>query len=182
MITTVTDIVRRSYLLDTLPSFASIRPRIDMARLHLNLPDALLAQVQEFCDIHSITRSKFLTRGIHLALDDARKRFGEASNDPQATRPAPLSIAAPVASSDGAIPHIRRGETTWFDLKAVCATLSIEVESLMGEIDPDDDVLVYAGSTWIDGVGVGEAISLCRDPDAGQALAEWVQGCIEAPV
>lgn len=165
---TVAGILNRPKLLDTLLTFESTRIKDDMARIHLNLDDSLLAQVQEFCDTYSLTRSKFLTRGVQLALDDARKRFGEAANEPIATQ------VAQSPPNDDRIKCIKRGDTLWFDMDEVCKALSIDVESLEGEIDPDDDVLNYAGTAWIDRRGVQEAQGLCRDKQIADTLGKWV--------
>lgn len=164
----VAGILSRPRLLDTLPTFESTRIKDDMARIHLNLDDSLLAQVQEFCDAYSLTRSKFLTRGIQMALDDARKRFGDAANEPIAT-----PATATATATDDRVKCIKRGDTLWFDMDEVCMALSIDVESLEGEIDPEDDVLNYAGTSWIDRRGVQEALKLCRDEQTAETLGEW---------
>lgn len=155
-----------------------------MARHHLSIPDATMAEVEDLCARFCMTKSKFIARGVQLALDDARKRFGPASNDPvaepAATLPALADVARPLLAAltppayPDAIPlsveppswpaTITRGDTVWFELVAVCDELSIAVADLEAEIDVDDDVLLYAGRRWIDHTSMKEAFDLCKSP------------------
>lgn len=136
-----------------------------------------MAEVNDICARNSMVKSKFIKRGIQMALDDARKRFGEASNDPVAA-PAPVTPAiAPrqvhVASDE--MPTLKRGDTVWFPLDAVCAALDVTRDSLLSEIDPADDILDYQGKRWIDATGIAEARSLCRDPASSDRFWTWAQ-------
>ncbi len=151
---------RRAYW-GTLPTFEQTR-RNPMARFHVHAPDDLIAQVAEICGQLAMTKSKFIVRGIQLAVDDARKRFGEAANEPQATV-VPMLVAEPATEPpDVPWPHIRRGDSVWFELGPVCSTLGLEPENIKGEIDPDDDVLDYVGKQWIDRTGLDVARGLSR--------------------
>lgn len=160
-----------------------------MPRYTLTIPDDLMAEVNNLCDDHGFAKSKFITRGIMMALDDARKRFGEASNDPVqapiemvkgqvAPSLAPPAKVLPLRpeTAEFEIGTVKRGDTIWFDMAAVCLSLQIETESLLGEIDGEDDVLNYAGRDWIDGDGVKHALALSRDDEASEKLWAWAQG------
>jgi hypothetical protein len=163
-----------------------------MARYHISIPDSVMQQLDEMSIASMIPRSKFISRGIMMALDDARKRFSEPANEPVA---APIGLAVSLPSPDvpaapaapfrpsividepqtEMIKSIKRGDTVWFDMDQVCDHLSIEVDSLMGEIDGDDDILAYAGREWIDSPGVTEAIALSRDQEAKESFWAFVQ-------
>ena len=145
-----------------------------MARQHLSIPDDLMTDVMEVCERHSLTRSKFIVRGIHLALEEARRRFG-AANDPAPPASAAPTFAPPPPIQEGPIATLKRGDTVWFDMGQVCQALKIEVESLTGEIDEGDDILYYQGKSWIDHKGVVEAGTLCREPDVADALKSWAK-------
>ena len=158
-----------------------------MPRYTLTIPDDLMAAVNNLCDDFGFSKSRFITRGIMMALDDARNRFGEASNDP-VRAPSPgaegptlargakvLSPRPETADVEFEIGTVKRGDTVWFDMGADCLSLQIETESLRGEIDGEDDVLNYAGRDWIDGDGVKHALALSRDEEASEKLRAWAQ-------
>lgn len=142
----------------------------------------MAAEVDQLCDQLSMNRSRFIRRGIQLAIDEARKRLGPVASGPSTPSTPGASLApsgrptVPIHVHDEEyIPVVRRGDTTWFDLESVCNALQIDVESLWGEIDPEDDVLQYQGKTWIDQRGLAEARTLCRSPELADALAAWAK-------
>lgn len=183
----VSVILQRQEPWGTLATFAQLRPQTHMPRQHISLPDQMLREVEDICARNMWAKSKFIRKGVQMALDDARKRFGEASNDPVAAPappPAPLpsfvaaeALQPAVEASAPAdeVATLLRGSTTWFDMHAVCAKLGVTTEALLEEIDPEDDVLTYAGKAWIDATGIAEARSLCRDTTVSDDFGAWVQ-------
>lgn len=132
----------------------------------------MLREVEDICARNSMVKSKFFQHGVQLAIDDARKRFGEAANEPT-IKVQPLisitsevdakAVAAQVLQAVSPVPSIKRGDAWWFDLDKLCDHLGVNPADVLAEIDLDDDVLHYQGKKWVDSTGISEARSLCRD-------------------
>ncbi len=142
----------------------------------------MLREIDEICARNSMVKSKFVQRGVQMAIDDARKRFGEAANEPVAA-PKPITAAQVFAKSgEIAVTHFRRGVVTWFDMAEVCTILGISVDALLAEIDPKDDVLNYQSKDWIDASGIAEARALSRNTAASDSLWAYAQSRIDSSI
>lgn len=131
----------------------------------------MLREIDAICSRNSMVKSKFIQRGVQMAIDDANKRFGEAANEPAIKPPAVVLRAV----TSPPVEHIKRGTVIWFDMQATCAHLGITVAALLTEIDPDDDVLAYAGKSWIDATGIAEARALCSNTALSDSLGAFTQ-------
>ena len=176
----------------TLPFFAFIHEGPNLARKHINIPDSVLAEMDELIGRAGMTRTKFVLGGIQMALDDARRRFGEPANDilPDRERdpprprdavihaaPAPslslVSNVTPIANED-LVPCIKRGDSWWFDMVALCDFMRISPPDLLADIDPDDDVLDYQRKPWIDHTSFPALQARCTSPARLAEFNEWV--------
>lgn len=145
-----------------------------MPRFHIMLPDDLMAQIKDVCARNSMVKSKFVVRAIQMAVDDARKRFGEVANEAARPPPTPPTLARSLAPGEFDIATIRRGEATLFDVKAVCDALAVPFGDLCRQIDHEDDILTYAGKDWIDIQAINEAAKLCQS-SVGPTLITWAE-------
>lgn len=161
-----------------------------MPRIHITVSEQMQREIHDICTREDRVMSKFVTRGVQMAIDDARKRFGEAANDaPPASelvgkvtpRPAFTASAQPQPSKDG-VTCFRRGNVTWFSLGETCSLLGITIERLKEQIDPEDDVLDYQGKSWIDIKGVEEARTLCADPALSESFGKFAASKADSTV
>ncbi|MGK2884384.1 MAG: ribbon-helix-helix domain-containing protein [Rhodococcus sp. (in: high G+C Gram-positive bacteria)] len=154
--------------------------------MHIHLPDAMVAQLDELCARTLTPRSRFIQRAVQLAIDDARMVFGtEAANEPvaapgvgamQSEVRATIEAQRPAeAAGEGEIATILRGPVTWFDLNATLDFLGVSADDLKKEIDPTDDILNYQGKDWIDDRGIAEVRALCRDNAVSDKFWAWAQ-------
>lgn len=171
----------------TLPFFRFLTQGPNLARKHINIPDDVLAEMDEVLKRRRTTMSKFVLGGIRMALDDARERFGEAANDvlPDAERDPPRPAAAPVlALVPPAAPAptdikplmtLQRHGMTWFDLVPLCDLLRVSPTALLELIDEDDDLLEHDGRPFVDQAGAHELLSLTPDSVRDSVTALWLE-------
>lgn len=145
-----------------------------MPRFHIMLPDDLMAQIKDVCALNSMVKSKFVVRAIQVAVDDARRRFGGATNEVSTPLPVPPTLAKSLAPGEFDIATIRRGEAVLFDANAVCDALAVPFGELCKQIDHEDDILTYAGKDWIDIQAINEAAKLCQS-SVGTHLITWAE-------
>lgn len=143
--------------MNTLPTFAQLHtPRQIMARYHIHIPDSLMDQLEAASVALKVPKSKFISRGIMMALDDARLTFGEAANEP---RSGPLALAAgPVEAS---VPAEAPAAPTALPFRPVIVQGMLAISNEIDRIERDEVASIKRGDTvWFDMAGVCRALEI----------------------
>lgn len=167
-----------------------------MPTLTLSLPAALIQELKEVSALTGLSQSWIARMSLPLGI--AKARGFSAQLDSSTATPSSSPVTVPVVDPAPTSTPVKdpaahvgysnpfnlvpqyRGRTTWFDLNLICKAFGIEKSLLTHVIDTGEDVQEYAGTEWIEIVGLKAAREHAPDPELADKVFTWCTVHMEA--
>lgn len=153
---------------------------MNTVRRHITLSLDLINRVESLRP--KVTLSKFVQRGIELALAEQDGELAVPAPTPTPTSLGPATVQTissrrlTYTNPLGMVPLVRDGDV-YLPLHAFCQSVEIAAADLLDEIDRDD-VFMVERIEYINSFGINSALAIAArngiDPDQLDAIEHWV--------